>query len=124
MSHIELHARMKIRPGAMEGFRAQAAELIRLTRELDSRTLRYDWYINEDGTACEVHETYLDEEGLFEHNRHVMEAREVLFREFASGHTMLVFGEVSDRLRALAMHHAGGIAVYGFFQGLEEAAAV
>jgi quinol monooxygenase YgiN len=124
MSHLEMHARMTIRPGEMEGFKAQAGELIRLTRELDSRTLRYDWYIDEAAGACEVHEAYLDEEGLFEHNIHVMQAREILFRDFASGHTMLVFGEVSDRLRKLVTHHAGGVAVYGFFQGLEAAAAV
>ena len=31
MSHFELHAHLKIRPGQLEGFKAQAAELIRIT---------------------------------------------------------------------------------------------
>jgi len=41
MSHFELHAHLKIRPGQLEGFKAQAAELIRITREQDTKTLRY-----------------------------------------------------------------------------------
>ena len=124
MGHLEVHANLKIRPGQLEGFKAQAAELIRITREQDTKTLRYDWFIKEDGTECEVHEAYLDEEGLFEHNLHVLEARTVLFKNFAFDHRMAVFGEVSQRMRDLAIKHAGGITVYSFLQGLETAAAV
>ena len=95
MNHFELHAHMKVRPGKLEGFKAQAAELIRITREQDTKTLRYDWFLKEDGTECEVHELYLTEAGLFEHNQHVMAAREILFRDFAFDHKMAAFGEVS-----------------------------
>ncbi|HEX2718514.1 MAG TPA: hypothetical protein VHM67_12605 [Gemmatimonadaceae bacterium] len=124
MSHLELHANLKIRPGKLEGFKAQSAEITRITREQDTKTLRYDWFIKEDGTECEVHEAYVNEEGLFEHNMHVMEARAVLFRDYASGHRMTVFGEVSQQLRDLATKHAGGITVYSFLQGLEAEATV
>jgi quinol monooxygenase YgiN len=124
MSHLELHAHVKIRPGQLDGFKAQAAEILRITLEQDTKTLRYDWFIKEDGTECEVHEAYLDEEGLIEHNTHVMEARAVLFRDYAFDHQMTAFGEVSQQLRDLATKHAGGIAVYSFLQGLETAAAV
>jgi quinol monooxygenase YgiN len=124
MSHFELHAHLKIRPGQLEGFKAQAAELIRITREQDTKTLRYDWFIKEDGTECEVHEAYVNEEGLFEHNMHVMEARAVLFRDFASDHQMIAFGEVSQKFRDLTKKHAEGFAVYAFLQGLGAAAAV
>jgi quinol monooxygenase YgiN len=124
MSHLELHAHVKIRPGQLEGFKAQAAEILRITREQDTKTLRYDWFIKEDGTECEVHEAYLNEEGLIEHNTHVMEARAVLFRDYAFDHRMTAFGEVSQQLRELATKHAGGMAVYSFLQGLEAAAAV
>ena len=58
MGHLEVHAHLKIRPGRLEGFKAQAAEIIRLTREKDAQTIRYDWFINEDGTECEVREVY------------------------------------------------------------------
>jgi quinol monooxygenase YgiN len=124
MSHLELHAHLKIRAGQLEGFKAQAAEILRITREQDTKTLRYDWFIKEDGTECEVHETYLNEQGLFEHNMHVLEARTVLLRDFAFDHQMTVFGEISQQLRDLAAKHAGGIAVYSFAQGLQAAAAV
>ena len=124
MGHLELHAHVRIRPGQLEGFKTQAAEILRITREQDTKTFRYDWFINEDGTECEVHEAYLNEEGLFEHNAHVMEARAVLFRDYAFDHQMTAFGEVSQQLRDLSTKHAGGIAVYSFFQGLEAAASV
>jgi len=124
MSQLELHANLKVRPGQLEGFKAQAAEIMRITREQDTKTLRYDWLLKEDGTECEVHEIYVNEEGLFEHNMHVMEARAVLFRDFAFDHRMTVFGDVSQQLRDLTVKHAGGITVYSFLQGLETAAAV
>ena len=124
MSHLELHAHLKICPGQLEGFKAQAAELIRITREQDTNTLRYDWFIKEDGTECEVHEAYVNEQGIFEHNMHIMEARAVLFRDYAFDHRMTAFGEVSQQLRDLTVKHAGGINVYSFLQGLETAAAV
>ena len=124
MSHLEVHAHVKIRPGQLDGFKAQAAEILRITREQDTKTLRYDWFIKEDGTECEVHEAYLSEEGLFEHNMHVMEARAVMFRDYAFDHRMTVFGEVSQQLRDLTTKHAGGITVYSFLQGLEATAAV
>lgn len=124
MGHLELHAHLKIRPGQLEGFKAQAAEIIRITRERDTKTLRYDWFIKEDGTECEVHEAYVNEQGLFEHNMHVLEARMVLFRDFAFDHRMTAFGEISQQLRDLAIKHAGGIGEYRFLEGLETAAAV
>ncbi len=122
--HLELHAHLKIRAGHLEGCKAQAAEIMRLTREKDKQTVRYDWFINEAGTECEVHEAYLRGQGLIEHNTHVMDARAILFEKYAYDHRMTAFGDVSQELREIANKHAGGIAVYSFMQGLETAAAV
>ena len=119
MSNLELHARLKIRPGQLEGFRAQAAEIIRIVREQDTQILRYDWFINEAEMSCEVHEAYRSEEGLMEHTQHVFEARDLLFREYAYDHQMSVFGQISPHLRSLFDKHAGGVHVFSFFQGLE-----
>ncbi len=124
MANLELHAHLKIRPGQLEEFKTQAAEIIRLTQEQDTHTLRYDWFINEDGTECEVHEAYLSEQGLIEHNTHVMDARAILFEKCAYDHRMTVFGEISQELRDLFNKHAGGVAVYSFLAGLETAAAL
>ena len=119
MAQLEVIARIKVRPGQLEGFKAQVAEIMRLTRELDTQTLRYDWFVDEDGSECEVHETYLSEDGLIEHNAHVMDARAALFEKYAYDHRMSAFGEVSPALRELADRHAGGLAVYSFLQGLD-----
>jgi quinol monooxygenase YgiN len=124
MANLELHAHLKIRPGQLDGFKAQAAEIMRLTRVKDTQTIRYDWFIDDAGTQCEVHEAYLSGEGLIEHNTHVMEARNLLFEKYAYDHRMAGFGEMSQELRDLANKHAGGIAVYSFFQGLAAAPAV
>ena len=124
MGHLEVHAHLKIRPGQLEGFKNQADEIMRLTREQDTQTIRYDWFMSEDGTECEVHEAYMGGDGLIEHNAHVMETRAVLFEKSAYDHRMTAFGEVSDELRALANKHAGGLAVYSFVQGFEAAASV
>lgn len=124
MSHLEVTARLKIRPGQLDGFKTQVAELVRLSREQDRRTLRYDWFINEDETECEVHEAYVDEQGLIEHNAHIMAARAVLFERYAYDHRMSVYGEISQTLRGLFEMHAGGVNSYSFLEGLEKAAAV
>lgn len=123
MGQLEVIAHLKIRPGQLEGFKAQAAEMLRLTREKDTQTLRWDWFVNEDGTDCEVHEVYASEEGLIEHNMHVMEPRALLFKEYAFDHRMSFYGEVSQNLRDIAQKYAGGARVYTFLQGLEAAPA-
>jgi quinol monooxygenase YgiN len=56
MATLEVFAHLTVRPGQLEGFKKQAAECIRITKEKDTRTLRYDWFLTGDGTECEVHE--------------------------------------------------------------------
>jgi quinol monooxygenase YgiN len=98
VSRFEVRARLKVRPGKLEGFKLQAAEMMRLTRENDFGTLAYDWFLSEDGTKCEVREAYVDADALVDHAFHVQEARSVMFDEFAYDHEMAFFGEPSPRL--------------------------
>jgi quinol monooxygenase YgiN len=121
MDNFEVIARLKIRPGHLTEFKHQAAELLRLTREKDTKTVRYDWFVDEEAMECEVHEAYVNEEGLFEHNQHVMEARAVLFEKYAYDHQMSFFGDASPELIVLAKKHAGEAHVYSFFRGIEDA---
>jgi quinol monooxygenase YgiN len=123
MGVLEVTAQMKVRPGQLDGFKTQVAEIMRLSREQDTQTLRYDWYIQDDGTECLVHEAYPCEEGLIEHNTHVMEARALLFEKYAYDHRMSVYGEISQSLRDLFDKHAGGVSSYLLLQGLEPASA-
>ena len=51
---FEATAHLKVRDGELDGFKRQAAEIMRLAREKDTKTLRYDWFLSDDGTECEV----------------------------------------------------------------------
>jgi quinol monooxygenase YgiN len=92
MAAFEVSAHMTVRPGQLEGFKKQAAECIRITKEKDTRTLRYDWFLSSDGTECEVREAYTGPEGLLEHNRHILDARTALFENYADNHFMTFYG--------------------------------
>jgi hypothetical protein len=56
MSAFEVRARLKVRDGQLEAFKRHAAEMMRQTREKDTGTLAYDWFLSNDGTQCEVRE--------------------------------------------------------------------
>jgi quinol monooxygenase YgiN len=118
---FEVTARLKIRDGELEGFKRRAAEIMRLTREKDTKTLRYDWFIADDGVQCEVREGYVDADGLLEHNEHVKEARGKLFRDHAYDHDMTIYGEPSPALAELMEGMAGHVAFnrYSLLQGLD-----
>ena len=119
MAYLEVSAHLTVRPGCLEGFKKQAAECIRITKEQDTRTLRYDWFLSGDGTTCEVREAYTGPEGLVEHNTHILEARTKLFKEFADGHFMTFYGEPSQTLLDLLKKHPVGYKWFHFVQGLE-----
>ena len=120
---LELSAHMTVRPGQLEGFKRQAAECIRLTREKDTATLRYDWFLSSDGTQCEVREAYTGEQGLIEHRANVAPALQTLFGQYADNHAMTVYRQPSRQLLDLAeAHHmTGHITWFCFLEGLEEA---
>ena len=118
----EVTARLKVREGELEGFKRQAAELMRLAREKDTKTLRYDWFISDDGTECEVREAYVDADALVEHAQHVGQARDKLFRDYADGHHMTFYEEPSPALaEAMKAIPPGAVKVtqLSFFQGLD-----
>jgi len=119
MDSLEVIARVKIRPGQLEGFKSQGAEILRATRERDTHTLRCDWFISEDGTQCEVHELFPDEQGLIEHKMNTMEATAVLFRDYAFDHHATIYGEVSQGFIDLVTERMGPPTVFAFTQGLE-----
>ena len=98
---FEVMARLKVRDGELDGFKEQAAEMMRQTRAKDTRTLRYDWFLSDDGSECEVREGYVDADALIEHAHHVAEARDRLFRDFAYDHEMTLYGEPSPALAEL-----------------------
>jgi hypothetical protein len=122
-NRLDVTAHGTIREGKLEQFKRHAAEMIRQTKEKDTKTLRYDWFISTDGSEFEVLEAYVNSEGLIEHSMHIGEARNVLFSEFADDHRMKVYGDPSPQLvehaNALPPEHLRGIKWYSFLEGLE-----
>jgi quinol monooxygenase YgiN len=118
---FEVTARLKIHEGELDGFKRQAAEMMRQTREKDTKTLRYDWFISDDGTQCEVREGYVDADGLLEHAHNVAEPRGKLFRDYAYDHDMTIYGEPSPALAELMEKLTGHVKFnrYSLLQGLD-----
>ena len=119
MSSLEVSARMAVRKGRLEAFKRQAAECIRQTRERDTKTLRYDWFLSADGTECEIREAYVNSEGLIQHRTHVGDALNTLFADFADAHAVSVYGDASPQLVEMGnAQMAGRIKWYSFLGGL------
>lgn len=118
---FEVTARVKVRDGELKGFKQQAAEMMEATKELDTRTVRYDWFLSEDGTECEVRESYADADALIEHSQHIAEVRNKLFRDFADDHTVVFYEEPSPALaEALKAMPPGAVTLkqFSLFQAL------
>ena len=123
MSKFEARAHLKVRHGQLEGFRRQASEMMRVTREKDTGTLTYDWFLSEDGTECEVHESYVDADALVEHALNVRDARAVMFAEYACDHQMAFYGDPSPGLTALVNQIGVDATWFTLLQALEPASA-
>jgi quinol monooxygenase YgiN len=121
MNQFEVRAHLKVRDGQLEGFKRQAAEMMRVTREKDTGTLAYDWFLSKDGTECQVREAYVDADALVEHALNVREAREAMFAEFAYDHKMTFYGDPSPRLLALVDKVGVGATWFTLLQALEPA---
>lgn len=98
MTRFEVRARLKVRDGKLEGFKRQAAEVMRQAKEKDTGTVAYDWFLSKDGTECEVREAYVDADAFIEHAFNVREARDALFADFAEDHKMVIYSDPSPRL--------------------------
>jgi quinol monooxygenase YgiN len=114
MTMFEVVARLKVREGELEGFKRQAAEVLRQAKEKDTKTIRYDWFLSDDGSKCEVREGYVDPDGLLEHSDHVGEVRAELFRDYAYDHDMTLYGEPSPALVQAFEAMAGHVVVHRF----------
>lgn len=119
MSRIEVLAHMTIRHGKLEEFKRHAAKIIQHVKENDTKTLRYDWFISDDQTRCEVLEAYESSEGLIEHRTHIGPMLHKLFTDYADGHAVTIYGDPSDELVQMAKAQTGvDIQWFSFLGGL------
>jgi quinol monooxygenase YgiN len=121
MSQFEVRTRLKVREWQLEGFKWQAAEMMRQARAKDTGTLAYDWFLSKDGTECELREAYVDEDAFIEHAFHVRAARDLLFAEFTDNHKMAIYGDPSPRLVELVDKSGVNVTWFTLLQALEPA---
>ena len=114
---LEISAVMKIPKGKLEEFKELAAESIRLSKERDTGTLKYDIYISSDETECEIREEYKNSEAVLEHMVNLSEVQEKQFSDFPLVHVN-VYGDPSPELLEAVKNF--DINVWSFSQGLEE----
>jgi quinol monooxygenase YgiN len=99
MRGVEVSVRMKVRDGQLAGLKEQATRCIEQTRERDTKTLRYDWFLSDDGARCEIREAYVDSDGVIEHRiENVRDATNELFIKFADDPVVTVYGNASPKL--------------------------
>ncbi len=115
---FEATAHLKIREGQLEGFKQQAAELLRQISETDEPPLRYDWFLRDDGGECEVREAYVDADSLLRHQQQIAEAKMRLFRDCVESHTMAFYGEPSPALVGALQAMGTPYTVFSLLQGL------
>jgi len=116
---LQLSARMKIREGKLDGFKRQAAVCISQVKEKDPGTLQYDWFINNDGTDCEIREAYESSEALLAHLANLREPLGILFEQYAADHSVVIYGDASPELIQTAKKRGVEVMIYSFLQGLD-----
>ena len=115
---LQLSARMKIRDGKDE-FKRQATVCILQVKEKDPGTLQYDWFLNSDKTECEICEAYESSEALLAHMSNLREHLGILFEQYATDHSVILYGDPSPELIQTAKTIGVKVRTYSFFQGLD-----
>ena len=115
-SKIQVSANIKIPEGKLEEFKQNAIECIKQTKEKDTGTLKYDWFLSSDQTECEIREEYKSSEALIEHMMNHGELLTKVFKDFPLEH-LTVYGDPSPQL--LEMSKGFNAKLYSFFLGLE-----
>ncbi len=99
MSTLYFHDHINIHPGKLDEFKATAAECMAITKEKDTGTLQYDFFLNADETECVILETYASSEAVLDH---VDNLGDVLDRLLGLGElSEEVFGDPSPQLREI-----------------------
>jgi quinol monooxygenase YgiN len=103
VSELQGIARITFHEGKLEEFKRVAAQCMEIVRTMDTGTLQYDIYFNDDQSECVVHEGYKDSEALIEHATHLGDLNAaILATGYVSG---VLLGTPSAKLRAMM---AGG----------------
>src|ERR1700674_1170581 len=95
--------RFKFHEGKLEEFKDLSEQAMEIVRSMDTGTLQYDLYFNDDQSECIIVERYKDSSALIGHAAHVGHMMEAIFATGWVSSELL--GEPSKELRAMM---AGG----------------
>jgi len=100
--NIHIRAEFIIEKDNVEQFKKLIREMSKVVETNEPSTVVYQFYINEDGTKCMVHETYVDSEAILSHNESTA-SKTILPRIFsiAKLNTLDVYGNPSNELKNL-----------------------
>ena len=114
MDELQVTARIKIEADKFKKFEATAKACMRVAREIDTGTLQYDWFLNENRTECVVRERYRDSEAALEH---VANLGATIRKDLQEAEMSLEFyGEASAKLIEAAK--GGNVTFYKIYQSI------
>ena len=93
--------RIKFEEGKLEEFKRLSSQAVEIVRTMDTGTLQYDIFFNDDESECIIIERYKDSAALMEHAAHLGDIIEPIFATGRASSEML--GEPSAELRARAV---------------------
>jgi len=92
----------RIKEGALDAFRVLLSEMVALVEEAEPGTRVYEWYLTDDGTRCHIVERYEDNAAAEAHLEWFQQHAVARFLELADLEGLTVYGDVSDKVRAVA----------------------
>lgn len=100
--NIHIRAYFIIEKDNVERFKKLIREMSEVVETNEPDTLEYRFYLNEDGTKCIVHETYVDSKATLSHNDSTA-SKTILTRIFniAKLNTLDVYGNPNNELKKL-----------------------
>jgi quinol monooxygenase YgiN len=110
---IQKVVEVSIAEGKLGEFKEVAARFIERVEASEPNTLRYEWFLSEDGGKCYILELYKDSEALWSHLANIRDLYAPLF-ELAQITRIEVFGAASEGVKNA---HIPGTVFYDYWAG-------
>jgi quinol monooxygenase YgiN len=91
--------RLKFDEGRLEEFKRLSVQAMEVVRTMDTGTLQFDVYLNDDESQCIIVERYKDSAALMEHGSHIGHLMGPIFATGSASSDML--GQPNAELRAM-----------------------
>jgi quinol monooxygenase YgiN len=113
--HIEIYTRFVSTPEQYEQFKEASQALLEIVREKDTKTIRYDWFYDDENCECIAMDTYAGAQGMFEHMTNA-NTRHSKMLEYCTVFTEFL-GELPEQAMSRVAHYDPNIVA--FYRGLK-----